>query len=303
VKLLSAISHFSDLVVVLQNQKSSFGCFFVDYRKLIIYNVYSDLTNINNCMNKYENWYNQITSNGKKYREPGLERHHIIPRSLGGTDDIENITFITPREHFVCHWLLIKIHPAGEGHWKMLNALRMMRAENPNQKRYSTKITSRVYAKLKEEYALLQSEKVKGENNPMFGDKFYRTEEGKLKQSQAIKGFKNPAKRPEVGQKISKSKLGKKREPFSQEWRENLSKAGSGDNNSMYGKTHKESSKELMRQKALGRKQSEETIRKKAEAIRGIKKPKKLCPHCQQHIAVNAYARWHGARCRTRPDK
>ena len=114
---------------------------------------YSELTNINIYMNKYKNWYDTITSRGKKHREPGLERHHIIPRSLGGTDDAENITFITTREHFVCHWLLIKIYSIGEEHWKMLNALRMMRAENSNQKRYSTKITSRVYAKLKQEYA------------------------------------------------------------------------------------------------------------------------------------------------------
>ncbi len=254
-------------------------------------------------MNKYKNWYNQITSNGKKYREPGLERHHIIPRSLGGNDDVENITFITPRAHFVCHWLLIKIHPAGEEHWKMLNALRMMRAENPNQKRYNTKITSRVYAKLKEEYALLQSEKVKGENNPMFGDKFYRTEEGKLKQSQAIKCVKNPAKRPEVGQKISESKLGKKREPFSQEWRDKLSQAGSGENNSRYGVEVSAETRKKIGDKIRGRVQTEEEKARRGAANKGKVKPKKLCPHCQQHIAVNTYARWHGDRCRTLQDK
>ena len=109
-------------------------------------------------MNKYTKWYNQITQNGKKHREPGHERHHILPRSLGGTDDIENITFITARSHFVCHWLLTKIYPIGEAHWKMLNALRMMRAENTNQKRYNTKITSRVYAKLKDLDKLSQKE-------------------------------------------------------------------------------------------------------------------------------------------------
>lgn len=180
----------------------------------------------------------------------------------------------------------------------MLNALRMMRAENPNQKRYTTKITSRVYAKLKEEYAQLQSEKNTGENNPMYGDKFFRSEEGKQRQSNAIKGNKNPAKRPEVGQAISKSKLGKSRPPFSQEWKDNLSKAGSGENNSMFGKLHNESSKQLMRERALGRKQSEETIKKKADAIRGSKREKRLCPHCNQQIAVNTYSRWHGDRCK-----
>jgi hypothetical protein len=65
--------------------------------------------------------------------------------------------------------LLTKIYPTGEEHWKMINAFRMMRAKNPNQQRYSTKITSRVYENLKKEYSALQSTRVSGENNPMYG--------------------------------------------------------------------------------------------------------------------------------------
>lgn len=34
------------------------------------------------------------------------ERHHIIPRSLGGTDDNDNIAFLTVREHYLVHLLL-----------------------------------------------------------------------------------------------------------------------------------------------------------------------------------------------------
>lgn len=243
-------------------------------------------------MNKYEKWYQHIIANGKQARESGYERHHILPRSLGGTDDKSNITFITAREHFICHWLLIKIYPTGEEHWKMLNALRMMRAENPNQKRYNTKITSRVYAKLKEEYSQIQSERVKGEKNPNF--RKYWTEEQKQAHSEKIKGRIQPAE--EKDRQVA-AMVGRKRAPFSQEWIEKLSDAKKGENNIMYGKTHKESSKELMRERALGRKQSEETIKKKADAIRGIKREKKLCPHCNQQIAVNTYARWHGDRC------
>lgn len=120
-------------------------------------------------MNKYQKWYSYITQNGKTSKDEGDERHHIVPRSLGGNDDPQNIAFITPREHFVCHWLLTKIYPSGEEHWKMINAFRMMRAENSNQQRYSTKITSRVYENLKREYSILQSERMSGENNPMWG--------------------------------------------------------------------------------------------------------------------------------------
>ena len=55
---------------------------------------------------------------------------------------------------------------------------------------------------------------------------------------------------------------GKKRSLFSDEWRANMSTAKVGENNSMYGKNHKDSSIDLIRQKATGRKQSQETINK-----------------------------------------
>jgi len=39
------------------------------------------------------------------------ERHHIIPRCLGGTDDKSNIAVLTAEEHFVAHQLLVKMYP------------------------------------------------------------------------------------------------------------------------------------------------------------------------------------------------
>lgn len=39
------------------------------------------------------------------------ERHHIIPRSEGGTDDLSNIVRLYPREHFIAHWLLYRDNP------------------------------------------------------------------------------------------------------------------------------------------------------------------------------------------------
>jgi hypothetical protein len=250
-------------------------------------------------MNKYNTWYTAITSKAKNRQLNGYsESHHIIPKSLGGTDILDNLVNLTAREHFICHWLLTKIYPSGESNWKMLNALRMMRAENSNQERYATKITARVYEKLKEHYSVMQSIKVSGENNPMYGDKFYRSEEGKISQSNAVLGEKNGAKSTGVRKKISDSKKGKKREAFSEEWRENLSKAHSGKNNPMHGKIHSEETRLKMSEKAKGRKQDPEVVKKKADAIRGLKREKKVCPHCQQSVAVNGYARWHGENCK-----
>lgn len=39
-----------------------------------------------------------------------VERHHVVPRCLGGPNTKGNIVTLTAREHFVAHWLLAKIH-------------------------------------------------------------------------------------------------------------------------------------------------------------------------------------------------
>jgi hypothetical protein len=221
-------------------------------------------------MNKYERWYSDIVENAKTRLGPieSKETHHILPRSLGGTDDKDNLADLTPREHFVCHWLLTKIY-TGEAKGKMINALYMMRAESNYQKRYHTKITSRVYAKLRNEYRQYISNLNKGRIQPP---------EEKAKQKAAM--------------------TGRTRAPFSEEWRAKLSLAKKGEKNNRYGAIVLEETKAKMRAKAIGRKQSAETIAKKAEAIRGSKREKIVCPHCRQSISVNTYPRWHGDRCR-----
>ena len=243
-------------------------------------------------MNKYKKWYSYITQNGKASKNEGDERHHIVPRSLGGNDDPQNIAFITPREHFVCHWLLTKIYPSGEEHWKMINAFRMMRAENSNQQRYSTKITSRVYENLKREYSILQSERMSGENNPMWG----KTHSDEARRLISEKNTGKKLSEEQIARQVS-VQTGRKRKPFSDEWRTKMSESKRGENNNRYGVTVSEDTKQKIREKAIGRKQSAETIQKKADAIRGKVKSKKLCPHCNQMIAVNTYPRWHGANC------
>jgi hypothetical protein len=144
-----------------------------------------------------------------------------------------------------------------------------MQGTNKYQERYHTKITSRAFAYIREEYAKYISEMNTGRIQPA---------EEKEKQIAAM--------------------TGRKREPFSKEWLDNLSKAKSGANNNRYGVEVTKETRAKQREKALGRKQSVETIKKKADAVRGSKREKKLCPHCNKEVAVNGYARWHGNNCK-----
>jgi hypothetical protein len=38
------------------------------------------------------------------------ERHHILPKSMGGGNEPTNLVYLTPRCHLIAHWLLMKIH-------------------------------------------------------------------------------------------------------------------------------------------------------------------------------------------------
>lgn len=247
-------------------------------------------------MNKYETWYAAITKRGQdRHTDSYTESHHIIPRSLGGNDDPTNITKLTAREHFICHWLLTKIYREGEAHWKMLNALRIMRAENAKQTRYSNRITARIYNNLKEEYSKLQSERNKGAGNGMFGRS--QTEKAKAMISEANTGRVQPIEE-KLNQKAAQT--GRKREPFTDEWKAKMSAAKTGENNNRYGVEVTDDTRKKIGDKIRGRKQTDEEKLARSVANLGKKREKKQCPHCHKEVAVNGYARWHGSNCKRR---
>ena len=93
----------------------------------------------------------------------GRERHHIIPQSLGGSNDKTNLVYLSCREHFLCHWLLMKM-TEGENYHKMRYALMGMRAENEYHDRYKTKLTARIYEKYRIENAEHHSKLMKSKN-------------------------------------------------------------------------------------------------------------------------------------------
>jgi hypothetical protein len=60
-----------------------------------------------------------------KQKNDGLERHHIVPRSMGGKDNKDNLIVLTAREHFIAHRLLVKF-TGGADKRKMLLAIHRM---------------------------------------------------------------------------------------------------------------------------------------------------------------------------------
>lgn len=61
--------------------------------------------------------YNSLIEKGKNKTfddNEYFEVHHIQPKSIGGTDDSENLVKLSAREHFVAHWLLFRLYPTNK---------------------------------------------------------------------------------------------------------------------------------------------------------------------------------------------
>ena len=205
---------------------------------------------------------------GNKYHE----KHHIIPKCIGGTDDEENLIDLLAREHFEAHRLLalenLDNKKLVHAWWTMTNF------KNQYQNRH---ITSAVeYEEAKKIWSKKYSESisganhwdVSGENNPMYGK--HHTEETKKKISQANAGKLSSMK----GKKHSKNT----RKNMSIKAKERLKNK---ENHNMYGKHHTEETKQKISESAkerftnkenhpmYGKHHTEETKQKISEKIKG----------------------------------
>jgi hypothetical protein len=152
------------------------------------------------------------------------ERHHIVPRCVGGTDDEENLIYLTYQEHFIAHKLLHKEHPESRD---LLLPIMFYMKGNPD-------MTPDEYASIRREFIDSQ----KGENNPMYGKTWRQSPEAIARLSDSMKKYK---KTPEHCKHISEGRKGKclgdnnpMRNP---ETAAKISEILSGENNPMYGKT------------------------------------------------------------------
>jgi hypothetical protein len=96
--------------------------------------------------------HDQLIDRAKsRLKESGTyyEKHHIIPKCMGGLDSEDNLVNLTAREHFLVHWLLVEIHRVSEYLPKLSHAWNCMRRVSKGQE--SRKVNSRYFSYAREE--------------------------------------------------------------------------------------------------------------------------------------------------------
>lgn len=257
----------------------------------------------------YQQIYNQLISKRQQEIPEGYtEKHHIIPKCLGGTNDKENLVKLTAREHFIVHQLLVKIYPENKN-----LILAVIRFSKPINKFNIGK--SKIYEWIRIECAKRASELMKGrifteehrKKISMFQSKSYEEKYGcdaaktlKQKRITQTSGTGNPmygkVQSIESKEKMSNTQLEVYKQRFDEignyqtdEHRRKNSESNSGENNGMYGKSHSDETKQKMRKP-----KSEECKAK----LRAVKKPIVTCEFCGLKLTIANYTRWHGIKCK-----
>ena len=155
------------------------------------------------------------------------EEHHIVPRSHGGSDAKDNLIALTPRQHFVAHWMLWKAYGGNMG-----RAFFMM----SNFGKYG-KVNSKTYAMAREDY----SEQVKKQLTGKPAQSEF-TEEHRAKLSKAKVGRKLSE---ETKRKVGQAQIGRK---LSEETRKKISESKRGIATRGYGWKHSHETRLKMKQ-------------------------------------------------------
>lgn len=113
-----------------------------------------------NYLNIYNNLINKRKNNILiKSKDVYIEKHHIIPKCMGGKNTLDNLVYLTPREHYMAHLLLYKIYCHTKYRNSLYNAYTVMCYCNNDYENRNIKFNSKLYEKVRINY--LNSEQFK----------------------------------------------------------------------------------------------------------------------------------------------
>ena len=213
----------------------------------------------------YQKIYEQLTS--KNMVAEYTEKHHIIPRCMGGSNDASNIVRLTPNAHYVAHQLLVKIYP--ENHKLIFALIKMSGGYNRNNK---------LVGWIRKKHAIAMSTIMKGRKFSI---------EHRAKLSNAKKGTQlSESHRANIRQTL-------KHQPKSAETRAKLSASHKGKTVSIETRN-----KLRMIKKTV----SIETRTKLSIANKGKIQIKVTCPHCNKEGGQSLMTRYHFNNCKLKTD-
>lgn len=226
------------------------------------------------------------------------EKHHIIPRCLGGLDNVENLVNLTPEEHYLAHLLLVKIY----------NTRELIFAANMMCRGHKGRNNNKRYGWLKRKL----SESTSGAGNTQFGKKLSDERKRKCSHPREANPFFNKKHSDETKAKISAKLKGKQGlrglnngmfgKHHSDETKQKISnnnpwKGSAGNGNhplscrngesaSFFGKKHSEKSKQKM------------SLSKKGKSINAGPQKTVICPHCNKEGGISNMKRYHFDNCK-----
>lgn len=108
----------------------------------------------------YKEYINRILSLrvNRKDDTTYQERHHILPKTMGGTNEASNLIYLYAQEHYYAHKLLAKENPSNQG--LQLAWWNMCQCNNNGKREYH--ITAQDYAEARKKAAKANSEIRKG---------------------------------------------------------------------------------------------------------------------------------------------
>lgn len=190
------------------------------------------------------------------------ERHHIVPRFCGGSNEASNLVRLTARNHFIAHLLLVKFVKK-RFRRKAAHALWMMSMFTNVRGNARYKLTPSQFALARRLKAAANN--IGGRN--FWTEESYRRWNLKMRIHRILnppwnKGSKMPI---EICERVSVG-------------------------------TKKAMARPEVKIKMKGVAKSSK--HKKALSVAAFNRPTKRCPHCGLTCQVNMYARWHGDKCK-----